>query len=534
MKRLLKLAFALALALGLTSYVQAQSTITGPGNIGTGTYFDYMHTVYARAGAPEIAQLPLTGFDKEFKLQPLAAKSWSVSADGLTWTFKLRKGLVWSDGVPLTAKDFVFALKHAATSGYDFSWYWSFAGGIKNWVPVTKGTMDVSKLGIKQIGDYTIQVTTETPKPYLPGVVSLWYPVPKHVWDKYGDEWAVNVKTIVTSGPFVLDSWEKSNNNMVFSKSPTYKGPWQAKIDRLSIESDLANPTVGLPAYLAGEADFTNLNAGQIPFMEKRVPKLIRTNVVFALTYLSFNMNEPPFNNVDVRRAFWYAINRKQLTQTVLKGLAIPGNSLLTPGYPGYNADIAAEAVFDVQKARKYLAEAGYPGGKGFPTVTLETRIDSGYNAAISPPLAQYLQAQFKKNLGINLKISAASRSDWMNSLLKQKGTLYLSPYEFDYLDPSNFFGIFYDGGRHDYHFATYDALVAKADANPDWNTRLKFYQQAEQVMINKAMIVPLVHPITVAVVSKGLSGKGIEPNAEGFTPLNRLQMYFYTHLEKN
>jgi oligopeptide transport system substrate-binding protein len=534
MNRLTKIACAVALAVGFTSQAQAETTISGPGNIGTGTHFNYMHTVYARAGLPEMTQLALTGFDKEFDLQPLAAESWSLSEDGLTWTFNLREGLVWSDGEPLTAEDFVFSLTHAATSGYDFAWYWGFAGGIKNWGPVTDGKMDVSELGIRQVDDLTIEVTTDSPKPYMPGVVSLWYPVPKHVWEEHGDEWAVNVDTIVTSGPYVLESWEKSNNNMVMTKSPTYNGPWQSRIERVSIESDLADPAVATPAYLAGEADFTNLNAGQVPFMEKRNPELMRTNVVFALTYLSFNMDEPPFDNADVRRAFWYGIDREEMTQTVLKGLAIPGNSLLTPGYPGYNADIAGQATFDVDKAREYLAAAGFPDGEGFPDIDLEMRIGSGYEGAISPPMAQYLQAEFKENLGIDLNITVAPISDWMDSLLNKKGNLYLSPYEFDYLDPSNFFGIFYDGGRHDYHVDAYDALVAKADADPDWETRLSLYEQAEQVMIDEAMIVPLIHPITVAVISEGLSGEGIEPNALGFTPLNRLSMYFYTHLDKN
>ncbi len=92
---------------------------------------DYMKTVYARAGKPELLQLPLTAFDKEYDLVGLAAESWSQSEDGLTWTIKLRDNLTWSDGHPLTSEDYLFSLQRAATSGYDFAWYWDFAGGIK-------------------------------------------------------------------------------------------------------------------------------------------------------------------------------------------------------------------------------------------------------------------------------------------------------------------------------------------------------------------------------------------------------------------
>ena len=207
-----------------------------------------MKTVYARAGKPEIMMLSLTSFDKEFNLNGLAAESWSQSDDGLTWTFNLRDNLLWSDGETLKASDYIFALKRAATTGYDFGWYWSFAGGLKNWGPVTDGSMDVDQLGIKAVDDKTIEVTTETVKPYLPSVVSLWYPVPEHAWKKHGDEYAANVDTMVASGPFMLKSWEKSTNKMVLVKNPNYNAPWPSMVDTLVVDPTIGPPEVGFPA----------------------------------------------------------------------------------------------------------------------------------------------------------------------------------------------------------------------------------------------------------------------------------------------
>ena len=204
----LKIAGALAVATALTVPALAQTTVVAPGQSTTGTYMDYMKTVYDRATFAELLQVPIATFDKEFELTPMAAESWSQSEDGLTWTFKLRTDLVWSDGEPLTAEDYVFALQRAATSGYDFAWYWDFAGGIAGWKEVTEGTADVSTLGLKAVDDLTIEVTTVAPKPYLPSVTSLWYPVPKHKVDELGDDWAVNVDSIVSSGPFEIESWE--------------------------------------------------------------------------------------------------------------------------------------------------------------------------------------------------------------------------------------------------------------------------------------------------------------------------------------
>ena len=287
MKIFLKIAAAFSVAtLVLSVTANSETTINATHDSTSGTYADYMKTVYARAGSPETFSLPLTSFDKEYELHALAAESWSQSSDGLTWTFKLRDNLKWSDGEPLKASDYIFALKRAATAGYDFGWYWDFAGGLKNWKEVTSGSMDISELGIRATDATTIEVDTKSVKPYLPSVVSLWYPVPEHQWEKHGDEYAANVDTLVTSGPWIVAEWEKSNNRMVLEKSPTYNAPWPAKVDRLVLDPSLGPAEVGFPAYLAGDTDITALNAGQIPYAEKRF--LIRSE---PMRYLLFHIS---------------------------------------------------------------------------------------------------------------------------------------------------------------------------------------------------------------------------------------------------
>ena len=179
------------------------------------------------------------------------------------------------------------------------------------------------------------------------------------------------------------------------------------------------------------------------------------------------------------------------------------------------------------------MAAAGYPGGVGFPEVEIWYRDQGGYNGAITAPMLQYLQAEFKETLGITMNIKVMPIQDWMNAMLNKENNLFLAPYEYDYLDPSNFYGIFYNGGRHDHRVQAYDDLVAAADANPVWEERLALYQQAEQVLIDNASMVPLVHPITVSVVSDALSGPGVTPNSQGMTPLSRLVPWFYANVTK-
>ncbi len=523
---------AAALGLALSGPLAAQVSVTAPGESTSGAYMDYMKTVYARAGFPEMIQLPLTTFDNEYELHGMAAESWEQSEDGLTWTFRLRPGLVFSDGEPLTAEDYVFALQRAAAGGYDFGWYWDFAGGIANWKEVAENGADPSTLGVRAVDDLTIEVTTATPKPYLPSVVSLWYPVPKHMVDQYGDDYATNVETIVASGAFTVESWEKSNNSMVLVRNPTYTGPWPSRVERVEIDPSLGAPEVGLPAFMAEEVDFSNLNAGQIPFVEQRFPDALRSNAIFATSYIAFDLEMAPFDNPDVRKAFYYAVDRQELTDTVLRNLAIPAGSILPPSYPGHSEAIAAQATFDPERAREHLAAAGYPNGEGFPEVEIWYREQNNYNGAISAPMLQYLQAEFKEHLGIDMGIRVMPIQDWSDALLNRENNLFLAPYEYDYIDPSNFYGIFYNGGRHHHRVPAYDALVAQADANPVWEERLALYEQAEQVLIDNASIVPLVHPIQMFAVGERLSGPAVEPNSQGMTPMSRLVPYFYAHLD--
>ena len=503
------------------------------GDSTTGTYADWMKTVYNRAGMPELLSLPLTTFDKDYNLVAMGAESWSQSDDGLTWTFKLRDGLVWSDGPKLKASDYVFALTRAVTTGFDFGWYYSFAAGIKNWNAVSDGSKDVSELGIRAVDDLTIEVTTESVKPYLPGVFSLWFPVAEHAWKKHGDEYAANVDTLPSSYAFVMESWEKSTNKQTFVKNPTYNGPWPAKIDKVVIDPTIGAPEVGFPAYMAGDADMTTLNVGQIPYAKSKFPNDLRTNAIFAVSYISFDLTSAPFDNVDVRKALWYAVDRDEMTSTVLKDLAIPGKSLLAPGFPGYNEKLTEYAVFDPAKAKEHLAKAGYPNGEGFPEIEIWYRDQGGYNGAITAPMLQYLQAEYKEHLGIDMKIKIMSIGEWYDALTNNKNNLFLSPYEYDYLDPSNFYGIFYNGGRHSHYLDSYDKLVAEADAHPDYDTRLELYEKAEMELINNVSIIPLMHPITTSLVKDSVKGDGPKNNNLGFAPLNQRSHYFFTHITK-
>ncbi|WP_323014931.1 peptide ABC transporter substrate-binding protein [Devosia sp.] len=520
-----------ATALVTTAMAADTGTVHAPGGANRGTYFDYMKTVYAHAGLPFLIQVPITAFDSNYQLHGLAAESWEQSGDQLTWTFHLRDGLSYTDGTPLTAHDYVFALQRAASQGYDFGWYWSGAG-VVNWAGVESGALPPEDLGVSAPDDLTLNITTSAPRPFLPSVVSLLFPVPRHVVEKLGDDYALNADTIPATGPFRIESWDRGSNVVTYARNESYTGPWTANVDRVITDPSVSSPEVALPAFMAGEVDFTILNAGQIPFAQQRFPDQIRFNAVFATSYLAFDPEIAPFDNPLVRQAFYYAIDREELTQTVLRNLAIPAGSILPPNFPGYDEGVAGQAVFDPERAKALLAEAGYPGGEGFPEIEVYFRVQGGYNGVISAPMLQYLQAQFAETLGVHMELRLMPLPDWQQAMADRTNGLFLAPYEADYIDPSNFYGLFHEGGRHHYDVASYDALVDEADAESDWDKRVKLYADAEQVLIDEALIVPLVHPVQMYVVNQRLSGPSVEANAIGMTPMDQQRTYFYTHVK--
>jgi len=496
-----------------------------------GTYYDWMKTVYNRTGQPELVQISLTAYDNNYQIHYLAAESMDVSSDGLTWTIHLRKGLQWSDGSALTATDFVFALQRAASEGYDFAWYWQSAAGIKNWNDVQQKKVPVDQLGVKALDDYTIQVETTSPKPYFPGIVSTWFAVPKAQVAKYGDAYATKAETMLCSGPFMLTQWVK-DNKMVLEKNPYYHGPWPAMVDKINLYPTLKEAEKGFPAYLAGDIDMTSVDVGQLAVARKQFPDQIKKNAAFQIYYLSYDYSSPPFNDVNVRKAFFYSINRDEMTNTVLKDLATPAHTLVAPGFPGYSKTIAGETTYDPQKAADFLAQAGYPGGKGFPDVTFLWRQEGGATQ-IAKPMAEYLQAQWKKILGINVTIQSADVKTWMSDLLNLKDKMYLSPYAFDYIDPSDFFDIFVNpGSRHNWTNDQYNTLVKQADSTFKWADRAPLYEKAEQVMVDQAAIVDLVFPVQYRLVKPYVTGDGIKPNQYGYYPM--LTQYTWTHLTAN
>ena len=499
----------------------------------SGTYFDLMKSVNnCVSSAVGIVNESLFRFDKELNVIPMGVEDWKLSGDGLTWTFHLRKELKWSDGEQITAHDYVFALHRAVEQGYDFSWYWKSAAGIKNWEDVEKGLLPVEELGIRAINDYTLEIITNIPKPYLNIMLAKLYPVPRHAVTKYGDEYATQAETMVGNGPFKVDEWIKGSH-IIFTPNPNYCGIWKPYLKKIVLKYGTYDAEAGFFAYLNDEIFFSKLNSGQLAYVKQNIPEQLNSWPKFRIYYLIFDTTTPPFDDVRVRQAFNYVLNREELCSTILKGAAIPEYSVLMTGFPGYDPVGAQNMLkYDFDLARKLLSEAGYPEGKGFPKLELWVlKSAHGTTETVTMPVATYLQAQFKGKLGVDIVPRVIESKTYNEALNQNTHNFFLSSYGFDYVDPSNFMDRFTSDVFPSWSNPLYDSLVLEADSALDWEKRIKNYRKAEMILAREIPLIPIFQRVDNIVIKPFLKGEGVEPNKNGIIIWDdQLTEYILTH----
>jgi oligopeptide transport system substrate-binding protein len=473
----------------------AQQVLHTQGNH-DGPYLDWSQTVYNRAEGTNVIQEPLTLNDfKTGAAIPGAATRWSVSRDGRTWTFHLRKGLVWTDGVPLTADDFVFMFRHQADpkTGFDFVYYPLNVQQIHNWAAVNAGKLPLTALGVSAPDRYTVKITTDTPRPFLPSTLSIDFPEPAHLVRKYGINWCTNLSTMAFSGPYRPVQWLKGQY-ILLEPNPLYHGVRTHYLQKIYLGF---GTTTTLADYQAGTVDAIGLDAGTLPLALQTMPKEIHRFPLFQVNYLTFNTYTRPFNDVRVRQAFNLAIDRTTLTRDVLKYISQPTYALLMKGFPGYDPSI--RVTLDPARAQKLLAQAGYPGGKGFPALAIWLRNENG--AVLIPKLAaEFIQSQLKKNLGISIGVKIVDMKVWIDAINKHTVPIFLAPYNYDYVDPSDFMDLFITGGRHAWSNATYDRIVKTADSTIHARSRLALYHQAQEILAQQVPAVFLWNNVALGL----------------------------------
>ena len=468
------------------------------------TTFDFSVSVYQTYNC--VADLfadQLVDLDKDFNVIPASAESWSQSEDGLTWTFKLKPGLMWSDGTPLTAYDYEATYRYKADPehAWDFSWFYSFIGpgGIKNWSKVIAGELPVEELGVKAVDDLTLEITTEAPFAPLPGVMNFAFTLQKKALETYGPYYNNDPETSVSSGPFILKEFDPGNK-IVLEKNPSYTGYRPARLDR--IEGLYMAPATYFAAFQNGEIDrvpYEYLTPADFAIIES-TPELIdnyfRHFGDFRTDYLLFDTFNAPFDNLDVRKAFAYALDREAIVKNVYGEIkAMPAHSMLMPGYPASDVEgvLKEYQTFDCDKAKEHLAAAGYPDGKDFPKQEMWLRGEGPAMAAVYQASA----ASIAQCLNIEIQVSNKDGKVYMDALNAKPTQLTLGAvsYGMDFLDPSNLLGIWVSSGRHSWNNPEFDSLVAEASAMVgDDAARIQMFKDAERILVDDVGGVFIAH----------------------------------------
>lgn len=446
----------------------------------------------------------LTAIDEETSAPvPAAAAEWEVSADGRTWTFRLRPGLRWSDGAPLTADDFAWSLRRALSPSQAFEYAYVLfpIAGAEGF---NAGDASVAP-GITAPDPQTLVLTLAAPNPALPALLALpiAFPVPRHVIEAAGEarHWTRPGRH-VGNGPFRLTEWTP-NQRIVTERNPHYR-----EADRTRLSRVVFYPYESAPAqeaaFRAGQIHLTTtVPLSRIATYRAEQPEKLREDPFLSTGFLRFNTTRPPFDDARVRRAFALAIDRAAITEHVLLGGQIPASALTPPGTGGYTAP--AGIPDDADAARRLLAEAGFPEGRGFPRVEVMS-----FSLELNQRLLEALQQRWRTVLGVDVGIALKEQRVWLDDERQLNYDLSNARWIGDYVDPSTFLELFLSSSGNNatgWSDPEYDAWVTAARAERDPVRRRELFQRAEARLLAEAPIAPIYHGTSTYLIHPSVRG---------------------------
>jgi len=459
----------------------------------------------------------LVKLNEKLEVVPDGASSWGVSADGKTYTFTIREGLSFANGVSVTADDFVYSINRAlspATASYGAPFQLNHIVGAKD---VVDGKAKTAS-GIKASNPRTLEITLDAPLAYFLAQLTFpyTYVVPKALVES-GANWE---EKAYGTGPFTVAEWKHGQSIKLVPNERYWNGkPGIAGI----LHTFNKDSETAYQLYQTGELDIMGSQQNPVPsahIAEVRDLPDFHTAASLATRYVGFNDLNPPFDNVDLRRALALGVDKKTLAEQVLGGTVVPAERILPTGLMGTDLPITPLA-FDAVAAKAALAKAGFADGKGLPAITLAYG-QEGDNEIV----AQALQGLWKQSLGITVNLQSYELATFSKNLDTTFYTpteglqLYLSIWGADYPDPQNFISqqLHSNTSNNNGHFsdAELDKLTDHADqlgGQPDQQERLMLYNQAEQIAIDKVGWLPLYYPKFQVLLRPRVQGIVVTPS---------------------
>lgn len=448
-------------------------------------------------------------------VEPALAEGYTVSDDGLVYTFTLRDGLKWSDGSDLTASDFEYSWKRELDPNLASPAAWNLYD-IAGAEEYNNGTGTSDDVGIKAVDDKTLEVTLKNPTAYFVSLTasSNWAPVKKDVVEG-ADTWTKSADTYVCTGPFML-SEIKPQEGYTLVKNPNYYDADNVKIDGVNVVF-IEQAEAALSAYNAGDVDvLTGSSVGTQAFSQYNGSDELKTHDLIGTSYWDFNC-EKDYLTKDVRKALSMAITRDTINQAAVPSKPKSAYAFVPYGIPYGDEkvnfrDKVGEKLFneDVEAAKQLLADAGYPNGEGLPTLQIIIT-----NSQENKDKAQMIQAMWKENLGVQSEIVTFESKVYWDEHAAGNFDMAFDGWTGDYLDPNSVLNIFRkdrmvkecrwtsDEALH------YDELLNEAATLTDNAKRMELFTEMEQILMDEMPVMPQYYRATATLV---------KPSVQGFT----------------
>jgi oligopeptide transport system substrate-binding protein len=428
------------------------------------------------------------------------AESVEVSDDGLVWTLALRKDAKWSDGVPVTAHDYVFSIRRLVNPDIGSGYALAHGGFLKNAEACFNGELPFEELGVRAADDYTLEITLAQPCAYFNTLLAAttFFPLREGIasMDGTGD-WTTDPATFVSNGPMKFVEFNMEQY-AVLEKSDTYYGRDGVKLDRLTLKM-APDTNTRLALFNAGEVDFIT------DFPSEETEALISQGVYHSVprlmsAYLYVNLDREPFDDPRVRRAFALCIDREFLGDVLLSGTKIPATTYVGMGFPGtapdrdFYSESPAMVYYDPEEARSLLADAGYPGGQGMPVLELPYRSATKDNATVF----EYLQSVWREELGVESTLIPQEGAAVNLARDEHRFHFFLENWGADFFDASDLLSLHTTGhfmNYSNYNSDEYNRLLEESKFTVDNAARLGMLHQAEQLLVVQDMaIIPMYY----------------------------------------
>jgi oligopeptide transport system substrate-binding protein len=440
----------------------------------------------------------LLGFNQDLTLKAVVAteipttRNGGISADGKTYTFKIKNNVTWSDKQKVTAKDFVYSIKRMLDPDLaaDYaSFYYDIVGaeaynGAADKDAATKAQLR-DAVSVRAVNDTTLEINLAQPRPTFLSLMALWpvYPLREDIITAKGEQWT-EPPNYIGNGPYLLSEWAHQDH-LTFIPNPNYWGT-KPKLTKITLKM-ISDVNAELAAYKNGELDMSRVPTGteKATMADAALSKEIVRYAELTTFAFRYNVTTPPFDNMLVRQAIATAIDRDAFVNNVRSGVGKPATSWIPPGMPGYDANLGSQYKFNPTKAKDLLAQAGYSDVSKLPQIKFQYSDTAGNRT-----IAEFLQGQMKDNLGIDIKLEPMESKAFSQMVNNKQFMWSWYGWGADYPDPDNWlpelFGTGAGNNKQNYSNAQFDVLAKQGKSELDNAKRLQIWADAQKLVVDE------------------------------------------------